>query len=503
MGSIALCRLAISGTAPRWDTSTENSSFVLEAKRRGFTEQQCARLSGWFTEQQIAAVHARPSELVTSSDNSVVNNLAANSSERVCTLALKLRRPIWDDSVDYRLYVSEAKRRGLTEQQCAPLSGRFTEQQIAAAHVQPKPSITDKVQVAEVQRLLIDLGHLTGRADGVVGPRTEAAVKTFERARQLPPTGTVDDKLIVKLKEAQQAKLARAKSDEAKTLAQLREESRKVREETRKGEARITGLKKQAEQLATLRAQKPTKQPVRTDINFGNYHALVIGINRYHNLPRLRTAVADAEAIADVLKSKYGFSVSTLINPTRTQILDRLDNLRAKLNRTDNLLIYYAGHGWLDNKADQGFWLPVDARKNFRSEWVANSSITGTLKAIKAKHVMVVADSCYSGRLIRGVQMAELNDRSSAYLKQMARKKTRVVITSGGLEPVEDGRGEHSPFARAFLNALNRNDAIMDGTNLFNAIREPVMLEARQTPEFSNMRFAGHDGGDFLFVRRK
>jgi hypothetical protein len=85
----------------------------------------------------------------------------------------------------------------------------------------------------------------------------------------------------------------------------------------------------------------------------------------------------------------------------------------------------------------------------------------------------------------------------------MARKKTRVVITSGGLEPVEDGRGEHSPFARAFLNALNRNDAIMDGTNLFNAIREPVMLEARQTPEFSNMRFAGHDGGDFLFVRRK
>ena len=85
----------------------------------------------------------------------------------------------------------------------------------------------------------------------------------------------------------------------------------------------------------------------------------------------------------------------------------------------------------------------------------------------------------------------------------MSQTKTRVVITSGGLEPVEAGKGEHSPFARAMLHALNDNDNIIEGSSLFNKIRRPVMLAADQTPQYSDVRRAGHDGGDFLFVRRK
>ena len=43
----------------------------------------------------------------------------------------------------------------------------------------------------------------------------------------------------------------------------------------------------------------------------------------------------------------------------------------------------------------------------------------------------------------------------------------------------------------------------MDGTELFQSIRRPVMIAADQTPEYSDVRNAGHDGADFLFVRRK
>ncbi|MCH7937608.1 MAG: caspase family protein, partial [Proteobacteria bacterium] len=79
-----------------------------------------------------------------------------------------------------------------------------------------------------------------------------------------------------------------------------------------------------------------------------------------------------------------------------------------------------------------------------------------------------------------------------------------VAITSGGLEPVADkGGGNHSPFAKAFLDALNDNRSIMDGTQLFSKMRRPVMLATQQTPQYSDVRNAGHDGGDFLFVRRK
>ncbi len=61
----------------------------------------------------------------------------------------------------------------------------------------------------------------------------------------------------------------------------------------------------------------------------------------------------------------------------------------------------------------------------------------------------------------------------------------------------------HSPFARVFIAALKKNDAVMDGTTLFNEVRRPVMVSAQQTPEYSDVRNAGHDGGDFLFVRRR
>lgn len=250
---------------------------------------------------------------------------------------------------------------------------------------------------------------------------------------------------------------------------------------------------------ATPKAGGAEKPALPAGISFGDYHALVIGINKYAHLPNLVTAEDDAKSMAGLLSEQYGFNVTLLLNPTRAEIIDALDDLRATLKFKDNLLIYYAGHGWLDEQADQGFWLPADAKPDRRSAWVSNDIITGTLKAVEAKHVMIVADSCYSGRLVRG---AKISVGDPDYLKKISRKKARVVITSGGLEPVADSGGEgHSPFTSALLKALSRNDGVLDGNSLFNEIRRPVMVNADQTPQFSDIRKAGHDGGDFLFVR--
>ncbi len=117
-----------------------------------------------------------------------------------------------------------------------------------------------------------------------------------------------------------------------------------------------------------------------------------------------------------------------------------------------------------------------------------------------AKHVLVVADSCYSGKLVRGLRIEE---RTPDYITLMFRKKARLVLASGGLEPVSDsgGKGNHSVFASAFIDALRENTGVMDGTELFSKIRRPVMLNSDQTPEYADIRKAGHDGGDFIFIR--
>ena len=118
---------------------------------------------------------------------------------------------------------------------------------------------------------------------------------------------------------------------------------------------------------------------------------------------------------------------------------------------------------------------------------------------------MVVADSCFSGKLVRSADagFSQEQPKNTKYWQRMSEKFTRVVITSGGLEPVVDkGKSGHSPFANAFISALRQNISIVEGTTLFDQIRQSVMVATQQTPLYSNVRNAGHDGGDFLFRRR-
>lgn len=234
---------------------------------------------------------------------------------------------------------------------------------------------------------------------------------------------------------------------------------------------------------------------------FGRYHALVIGINDYQHLPKLESAVGDAEQVARVLEERYGFTVRKLINPNRYDLVRMLNTLRQELGPSDNLLLYYAGHGILDRDTDRGFWLPVDAEPDNEANWVANETITSNLGAMLAKHVLVVSDSCYSGTLTRAVDATlKTGSEREEWLRRMAEKRSRTAMVSGGLEPVTDsgGRG-HSVFARAFIDRLREATEPIDATAMFGQVKTQVVANADQTPEYSTIRKAGHEGGDFLF----
>ena len=247
-------------------------------------------------------------------------------------------------------------------------------------------------------------------------------------------------------------------------------------------------------------AAETAKSPPTPKIDFGKYYALVIGNNTYRALPDLHSAVNDARAVAALLESDYGFEVELLTNATRSETYSSLARIRRKVAAKDNLLIYYAGHGWLDKEADEGFWMPVDAEEEDAGNWISSGDIIAAVRRSKAKHVMVVADSCFSGTLTRGLT---IKSRTPDYLERMAKKRARTALTSGGLEPVMDsGGGNHSVFAQAFLSVLKENNAVLDGHQLFTVVRKKVMVGSEQTPEYGDLRKAGHDGGDFLFVKR-
>ena len=230
----------------------------------------------------------------------------------------------------------------------------------------------------------------------------------------------------------------------------------------------------------------------------GRYHAVVIGNDRYADFPELLTASADARAVSAVLRDRYGFQVTTLIDANRYEILSALSELRRDAGEDDSILLYYAGHGLMDEAAGRGYWLPVDAERGNFAQWISTNDIAGVFAGAEAKHAMVIADSCFAGTLLRSAEGTGWET-----LQRLATKRSRTVLTSGGLEPVvDDGNGTHSVFAAALLDALESNDSVLEASKLFANVRERVVSSADQTPQYAPMQTAGHDGGDFLFIPR-
>jgi hypothetical protein len=119
---------------------------------------------------------------------------------------------------------------------------------------------------------------------------------------------------------------------------------------------------------------------------------------------------------------------------------------------------------------------------------------------MRAKHVLVVADSCYSASLTRNVDLDLRTGGQAEWIKRMVTRRSRTVLTSGGLEPVADsGQNNHSVFANAFIEELSTNQDIIDMDALAKSIKRRVVLRARQTPVYSDILYTDHDDGDFIF----
>ena len=265
-----------------------------------------------------------------------------------------------------------------------------------------------------------------------------------------------------------------------------------------------------ADQLGALQADLPKLNT--KGIDFGRYYALVIGNNGYRHLSKLETAQNDARQIARTLEDEYGFQVKLLLDASRYDILSALNELREKLTDHDNLLIYYAGHGTLDDKNQRGYWLPVDAEETNNANWISNVDITDMLNAMNAKRILVIADSCYSGTLTRSSQ-ARLEagmtaEARRAWVETVAKKRSRVALTSGGLTPVLDaGGGGNSVFARALLDVLHDNKDVLNGEDIYREVTVRVAYAAdavqfEQVPQYAPIRYAGHESGEFFLVPR-
>lgn len=273
------------------------------------------------------------------------------------------------------------------------------------------------------------------------------------------------------------------------------------------------GVNAQAQLAMVQRSAAPTLAPAKSPaaaLLKGRRLALVIANQAYQHWPRLDTPLADAQAVSEALRQRFGFEVTVLQNATRQQLLAALSRLRLQAGPEDQVLVYYAGHGQMDQVTARGYWIPVDGDEKDLAQWVSVIDVTDQLSAMPARHVMVIADSCYSGTLTRSlipqVDQALSLDQRQGPLKQLAQQRVRVAMTSGGLEPVADGGSvDHSLFARSLLDMLDQVKAPVAAQELFQAVSSRFAhlaqrLRITQQPQYAPIGFAGHEAGDFVLV---
>ena len=240
---------------------------------------------------------------------------------------------------------------------------------------------------------------------------------------------------------------------------------------------------------------------------YSSSHALVVGINKYRQWPHLEYAVKDARDVAAVLNA-MGFQIHMLTDEqaTRKNIVRQLNNIRESVDANSRLIFYFAGHGGtedLPGGGERGYLVPVDADTyNWQGTMLPMDWLNLQIRQIKAKHIFLAFDSCYSGLgLSRSIKRHPKQD--SAYIQKMMRSRSIQILTAGSRsEQAIEARG-HGLFTDHLLAALSgdadiNSDGYVTATEIYATVRPSITQQSfsRQTPQFGYIE----GNGDIVFL---
>jgi len=257
--------------------------------------------------------------------------------------------------------------------------------------------------------------------------------------------------------------------------------------------------------LAASRGASPAVKALPGEVTLeGEYWALVIGIDEYQGAPKLKTAVSDATGIRQVLIDRYGFKserIRFLVNgeATRSRIEGAFVKLAKEAGPNDSVLVYYAGHGQYSDDNQLAWWVPVEASLDEPGTWILDAAIRNYVAAMRARHVYVIADSCFSGNLFSQTRsiIPPVGDR---YYAKLYAKRSRWGLTSGSTEPVADqGKDGHSVFAYHLIKFLRENEEpYLVPSRIADHVIPLVARNAEQMPRSQPLQGANDEGGQFV-----
>ncbi|MBU0768749.1 MAG: tol-pal system protein YbgF, partial [Proteobacteria bacterium] len=257
----------------------------------------------------------------------------------------------------------------------------------------------------------------------------------------------------------------------------------------------------------TIKAKTPSGAVKEIQL-YSGYHALVVGVSDYDIWPDLPYATKDAQDVARTLK-KMGFKVTTVINPSSSELNEALNDMAYKYGLESNraILFYYAGHGETEKLADGtklGYIIPKDCPLlrddpiGFVNKAISMKDIEAYSLRIRSKHVLMLFDSCFSGSLFSLARAVpeDITEKSTLPVRQ--------YITAG---TEDEAVPDRSMFKRCLLLGLDGDadltrDGYITGTELGLYLHDKVIQNTRraQHPQYGKIRTPELARGDFIFL---
>lgn len=219
----------------------------------------------------------------------------------------------------------------------------------------------------------------------------------------------------------------------------------------------------------------------------GSTYAVVIGIADYDTLPRVTFADRSASSFAELVRRQYGIPqerMAVLLNSEATgvRMMARIKQSIQRLGPNDRLLVYYAGHTVPSKDGKNSILVPRDASDGALEDPTFQlSTLYQTLLASNAQQVVVVLDTCFSGRtdtndlLFRDV--APVFPVSRTGLTPPSNSKL-TVLTAGG--PTDFANALKPRGHRLFSYHLLREMLASGGLqpDRFQAVSDAVLKDA-------------------------
>jgi hypothetical protein len=247
----------------------------------------------------------------------------------------------------------------------------------------------------------------------------------------------------------------------------------------------------------------PTRPRIVSDADTPRYRlnespadfALVVGIDKYKDLPEAEFGGRDAEAVKAHLLA-LGYPERNVIhltgeNATRTGLQKYLEEwLPRNVSPESTVFFYYSGHGAPDVKTGEAFLVPWDGDPSFlQSTAYPVKQLYEVLGRLKARRVLVALDSCFSGAGGRSVLARGMRPLvpTMATPPPSAGKLTIMAAASG--EEVTGSLPEqgHGMFTYHLLKGLSGTATVQgafdylkpkvqDGARRQNREQTPVLL---------------------------